>query len=29
MISIEDRERLAAIENALLARWPETNSALA
>ena len=24
MISIEDRERLAAIENALLARWPET-----
>ena len=24
MISLEDRERLAAIENALLARWPET-----
>lgn len=24
MISQEDRERLAAIENALLARWPET-----
>ena len=24
MISIEDRERLAAIESALLARWPET-----
>jgi dihydrofolate synthase/folylpolyglutamate synthase len=24
MISVENRERLAAIENALLARWPET-----
>ncbi|MEY3919571.1 MAG: hypothetical protein RLZ15_365, partial [Actinomycetota bacterium] len=24
MISAENRERLAAIENALLARWPET-----
>ena len=24
MTSVEDRERLAAIENALLARWPET-----
>ena len=24
MISQEDKERLVAIENALLARWPET-----